>query len=58
MACGGGIGRTGTAIAVLAIMSGTSADTAVEWVRVNYHPRAIETRRQRAWITSVASTLT
>lgn len=58
IACGGGIGRTGTAITALAIMSGIPADTAVEWVRANYHPRAVETRRQRAWITSVASSLT
>ncbi len=58
IACGGGIGRTGTAIAVLAIMSGTPADTAIDWVRANYHPRAVETRRQDAWVALVASTLT
>lgn len=57
IACDGGIGRTGTAIVVLAIMSGIQADTAIDWVRANYHPRAVETRRQRAWITSVASSL-
>jgi hypothetical protein len=56
--CGGGIGRTGTAIAVLATVSGIPADSAVDWVRANYHPRAVETRRQRAWITSIASCLT
>lgn len=52
IACGGGIGRTGTALAVLAIMSGLPADAAVDWVRANYHRRAVETRRQRAWITT------
>ncbi|MCK1804163.1 hypothetical protein MTQ12_14070 [Brevibacterium sp. R8603A2] len=57
IACGGGVGRTGTALAVLAVMSGVPADTAVEWVRTNYHPRAVETRRQRAWIATVASSL-
>lgn len=57
IACGAGIGRTGTAIAILAILSGTPADSAVEWVRANYHPRAVETRRQRAWITTVAPAL-
>lgn len=50
IACGGGIGRTGTALAVLAVMSGIPADEAVEWVRANYHPRAVDTGRQRAWI--------
>jgi len=54
IACAGGVGRTGTAIAILAIMSGVPADTAVDWVRANYHPRAVETRRQRAWIACVA----
>ncbi|WP_454296756.1 protein-tyrosine phosphatase family protein [Salana multivorans] len=58
IACEGGVGRTGTALAVLAVMSGVPADAAVVWVRTNYHPRAVETRRQRAWVTTaVASSL-
>ncbi|WP_120522935.1 protein-tyrosine phosphatase family protein [Arthrobacter celericrescens] len=57
IACGAGIGRTGTAIAVLAIMGGIPADEAIDWVRTNYHPRAVETRGQRAWIASVAASL-
>lgn len=52
IACGGGVGRTGTALAVLAIMSGVAPDDAVAWVRRNYRPRAVETRRQRRWIES------
>lgn len=55
IACKGGIGRTGTAIAILAVMSGVLADDAVDWVRAHYHPRAVETRGQRAWIASVAA---
>ena len=58
IACGGGVGRTGTALAVLAVLSGVPAAAAVEWVRANYHPRAVETRRQRAWIATAASSLT
>lgn len=58
IACGAGIGRTGTALAVLAVMSGIPAKAAVEWVRANYHPRAVETRRQRAWVATVAADLT
>lgn len=53
--CGAGIGRTGTALAVLAILSGVPADDAVAWVRANYHPGAVETRAQRAWVVRVAT---
>lgn len=49
IACSGGVGRTGTAIAVLAIMSGIPPEDAVEWVRRNYHRRAVETPWQRQW---------
>ncbi|MFI2364988.1 protein-tyrosine phosphatase family protein [Promicromonospora sp. NPDC019610] len=56
IACGGGIGRTGTAMAVLAIMSGVAPDDAVAWVRARYHPRAVETPGQRRWIAEVAAT--
>ena len=57
IACAGGVGRTGSGLAVLAIMSGVAAEDAVAWVRANYHPRAVETRRQRAWIVSAAQLL-
>ena len=52
IACGGGIGRTGTAIAILATMSGLPAAEAFAWARAHYHRRAVETRRQRAWVAS------
>lgn len=55
IACRGGIGRTGTAMAVLAIMSGVAPDDAVAWVRAHYHPRAVETRQQRRWVERVAA---
>ncbi|HIT74394.1 MAG TPA: protein phosphatase [Candidatus Avipropionibacterium avicola] len=54
IACGGGVGRTGTALAVLAVMGGIAADDSVTWVRQQYHRRAVETRRQRRWIQQVA----
>ena len=54
IACGGGVGRTGTAIALLAVMSGVAADDAVAWVRAHYHPRAVETRGQKAWLKRAA----
>src|SRR5690606_25182923 len=42
VACAGGIGRTGTALAVLAVLGGVAPDDAVGWVRAHYHPRAVE----------------
>lgn len=57
VACVGGVGRTGTAIAVLAVMSGVEPGEAVAWVRAHYHPRAVETRRQRRWIARAAGSL-
>lgn len=57
IACGGGVGRTGTAMALLAVMSGVAPDKAVAWVRENYHPRAVETRWQRQWVRKAAERL-
>lgn len=51
VACGGGRGRTGTALACLAILDGVPAGDAVEFVRRCYHPRAIETPWQRRFVT-------
>ena len=53
LACGGGVGRTGTALAVLAVLSGVAPDEAVAWVRGAYHPRAVETPWQRRWVRSI-----
>ncbi|MCB1257738.1 MAG: hypothetical protein KDB26_11570 [Microthrixaceae bacterium] len=53
--CGGGIGRTGTAMAVLAVLSGVPAAEAVAWVRNHYHRRAVETPFQRRWVQRVAA---
>jgi protein-tyrosine phosphatase len=50
VACGGGRGRTGTVLACMAVLAGVPADEAVAWVRANYQARAVETRRQRAWV--------
>ncbi|WP_328347367.1 protein-tyrosine phosphatase family protein [Micromonospora sp. NBC_00421] len=50
VACRGGIGRTGTALAALAILDGLPARQAVGWVRDRYHPKAVETPWQRVWL--------
>jgi len=53
VACHGGVGRTGTALAALAILDGLPAEQAVSWVRANYHHRAVETPWQRRWLRGV-----
>jgi hypothetical protein len=50
VACGGGVGRTGTVIACLAALTGLPAREAIAWTRANYHERAVETPWQRAWV--------
>ncbi|MFC0421006.1 protein-tyrosine phosphatase family protein [Glutamicibacter ardleyensis] len=50
VSCRGGVGRTGTALAVLAVLGGVSPADAVPWVKENYHPQAVETFGQRRWL--------
>jgi hypothetical protein len=50
VACNGGVGRTGTVVACLAVLAGVPAGEAVEWARANFHERAVETAWQRAWV--------
>lgn len=50
VACGGGIGRTGTVVAALAILAGIAPPDALGWTRANYHHHAVETPWQRRWI--------
>jgi hypothetical protein len=50
VACAGGHGRTGTALACLAILDGVPAAEAVAFVRQHYDPHAVETRRQRRYV--------
>ena len=51
--CRGGVGRTGTALAALAVLDGLPPEEAVRWVRREYHPRAVETPWQRRWLRGV-----
>jgi Predicted protein-tyrosine phosphatase len=48
--CGGGTGRTGTAIACMAVLAGHPATDAVAWTRAVYRRRAVETPFQRRWV--------
>jgi hypothetical protein len=50
VACHGGRGRTGTALACIAVLDGVPASSAVAFVREHYHPRAVETPWQRRFV--------
>ena len=50
VACHGGTGRTGTALACLAVLDGVPADLAVAYVRGHYRHRAVETPAQRRFV--------
>lgn len=50
VACGGGVGRTGTALAAIAVLAGVPRSEAVAWVRRRYNHRSVETPWQRRWV--------
>jgi hypothetical protein len=50
IACAGGHGRTGTALACLAILDGVPHASAVAFVRAHYDKHAVETFRQRRYV--------
>ncbi|MCD0446748.1 protein phosphatase [Glycomyces sp. A-F 0318] len=50
LACHGGNGRTGTALACMAVLDGVPADEAVAYVRAGYSPRAVETPWQKRFV--------
>ncbi len=50
IACGGGRGRTGTALACIAVLDGVPAHEAVAYVRAHYDRRAVETPWQRRYV--------
>ncbi|MFD8206715.1 protein phosphatase [Streptomyces sp. NPDC059695] len=49
-ACGGGRGRTGTALACLAVLDGVPPAEAVAYVRRHYDRHAVETPWQRRYV--------
>jgi protein-tyrosine phosphatase len=50
VACRGGHGRTGTALACLAVLDGIPGHEAVRYVREHYDPRAVETPWQSRYV--------
>ncbi len=55
VACRGGTGRTGTALACLAVLDGVAPEEAVAFVRSGYRARAVETRAQAAFVVRFAA---
>jgi rhodanese/phosphatase family protein len=51
IACAGGRGRTGTALACLAVLDGLPGPRAVAYVRQHYTPHAVETPWQYRYVT-------
>jgi hypothetical protein len=54
VACGGGRGRTGTALACLAVLDGVPPSEAVAFVRRHYDHHAVETPWQRRYVARFA----
>jgi protein-tyrosine phosphatase len=48
--CLGGLGRTGTVLACMAVIAGVPDVDAVNWVRRHYRPEAVETSAQAKWV--------
>jgi Protein-tyrosine phosphatase len=57
VACSGGRGRTGTALACIAILDGVAATEATDYVRARYDRRAVETLWQRRFVVRFPSCL-
>lgn len=55
IACAGGVGRTGTALACVAVLDGVPARDAVAYVRTRYRRRAVETPWQRRYVRRFAA---
>jgi rhodanese/phosphatase family protein len=48
--CLGGLGRTGTVLACMAVLAGVPSSEAVAWVRSAYNVAAVETSAQAEWV--------
>ncbi len=55
VACAGGHGRTGTALACIAILDGVPVEQAVGYVREHYRPHAVETAAQQRYVRGFGS---
>ncbi|MFP7695737.1 protein-tyrosine phosphatase family protein [Trueperella sp. LYQ143] len=48
--CGGGVGRTGTALAIIGVMDGMDPQEAIDFVKEHYDEGSIENPAQRAFV--------
>lgn len=48
--CGGGVGRTGTALAIIGVLDGMEPQEAIDFVKSNYHADAVDSPAQRAFV--------
>ncbi|MDY5589852.1 MAG: protein-tyrosine phosphatase family protein [Arcanobacterium sp.] len=48
--CGGGVGRTGTALAMMAIIDGMKASDAIDLVQTQYNPESATSHAQRGFL--------
>ncbi len=48
--CGGGVGRTGTALAIIGVLDGMEPQEAIDFVKANYNSNSVETPAQRAFV--------
>ncbi|ADH93152.1 protein-tyrosine phosphatase family protein [Arcanobacterium haemolyticum] len=53
--CAGGVGRTGTALAILAVFDGMEPHDAIELVQQEYNPESVESPAQRAFVMDLGS---
>jgi len=53
--CVGGLGRTGTVLACMAVLAGVPAADAVAWTRAHYNRAAVETEDQEQWVSWFAA---
>ncbi|MDR6939935.1 protein-tyrosine phosphatase family protein [Arcanobacterium hippocoleae] len=53
--CRTGIGRTGTALAIIAVFEGMDPDAAIEFVQKNYHPDSVKSPAQRGFLREYAA---
>lgn len=53
VACGGGRGRTGTALAALAVLQGSTVDDAITWIRSVHDGKAVESRAQHSFLRTI-----
>lgn len=53
--CAGGVGRTGTALAMLLVFDGMDPDEAIDYVREHYNAKAAASPAQRAFIRDIGA---